>query len=163
MLTPEKEILILAAVKPKFEARIPNVITDEPLFDSKQDVIDKITVQSVDDKTEVVYCKLSLLEPFNDSDTDGCDDDPLTTPKYLAHVVCEYNPARSDGSSSEKDLKTIALNLHNDFLNKNRTVSGVPGCEYVPLKRASNIILDNDPLTGVYAHYIDLILGIEII
>lgn len=159
-LTPEKEKQILEALKAKFELYAANVITDEPLFDSKQDVVDAITIENVDQETEVVYCKLSL-SGFEDSATDGCDDEPVVFLTYTAHLFRQYKEKRSDDSTSENDLKALILNLRNKFLERGREL--LADCEHAPLRQTTFIILGDDPLTGAFGHYVDLTCRVEIV
>ena len=160
-LTPEIELSILDALKAKFES-VPgasNCLIENPLIDSKQDAVDKLTVQNSDDQTEVKFIYISFLG-FEDSATDGCDDSPAVTLNYNAHVVWGFKERRSDGSFSEKDFKALVLNLRNKFLNKNRTI--LTNCETTPLRQQNFIILGDDPLTGAYGHIVDLTVKVEI-
>ena len=160
-LTPEKELEILAALKAKFQLHAINVITDEPLFDSKHDVLDTICVENVDGGVEVVYCKLAL-SGFQDSATDGCDDMPVVFLTYTAHLFWGYTEERrSDGSTSENDLKKIVLDLRNKFLEEGREL--VDGCEHAPLVQSAFIILGDDPFPGVYGHFVDLTCRVEVV
>ncbi len=160
-LTPEKEIQILDALKAKFEAvaGAENVLIENPLIDSKQDAVDKLTVQNVDGQTEVKFIYISFLG-FQDSATDGCDDNPVVYLTYNAHVVWGFNEKRSDDSFSEKDFKALVLNLRNKFLNKNRTI--LADCETSPLVQSAFIILGDDPLTGAFGHIVDLTVKVEV-
>ncbi|MBS1797457.1 MAG: hypothetical protein JSS81_26780 [Acidobacteria bacterium] len=160
-LTPEKELLILDALKAKIEsvAGAENVLVENPLIDSKQDAVERLTVQNSDDQTEVKYIYISFLG-FEDSETDGCDDEPVVTLTYNAHVVWGFNERRGDESFSEKDFKALVLNLRNKFLESRREL--LPDCEHQPLKQQNFILLADDPLTGAYSHFIDLILKVDI-
>jgi hypothetical protein len=160
-LTPEKELQILDALKTKTESveGAENVLVENPLFDSKQDVLEKVCVENVDGETEVSYIYWSLLG-YEDSTTDGCDDNPVVYLIYNAHVFRGYKEKRSDNSFSEKDFKALILNLRNKFLQKNRTI--LANCETTPLKPNNFIVLGDDPLTGAYGHYYDLTLKVEV-
>lgn len=164
-LTPEKELLILAALKAKIES-VPgavNVVADEPLLDSKQDFLDAICVQTSDDETEVVYLKIDFLG-FEDSETDGCEDNPVSFLSYNLHAFQQYKELRGDGSSGLKDIKALLLNFRNRFLETdNNARILLAGCELQPLTQKTFIVLDNDPLTGAYGHYFDLIARIEVL
>src|ERR1043165_6491401 len=107
-LTPAIEITVINALKAKFEAvpGVSNCLIENPLVDSKQDAVDKLTVQNIDEETEVKYIYISFLG-FEDSATDGCDDNPSVNLKYNAHVFLGYKERRSDNSSSEKDFKAL--------------------------------------------------------
>ncbi len=163
-LTPEKELLILTALKAKIET-VPgavNVIADEPLLDSKQDVLDIICRSNVDDETEVVYLKIDFLG-FQDSATDGCDDNPVVFLNYNLHVFQGFKEIRSDNSTSAADLKRLVINLRNEFLRTDDNARQLaPNCESAPLRQNNFIILDNDPLTGAYGHIADLIAKVEL-
>ena len=160
-LTPSIEDQILTALKAKFEAvsGVSNVLIENPLFDSKQDAINKVCVQNVDNETEVKYIYLSFLG-FQDSATDGCNDRPSVNLTYNAHCVWQYKEKRSDLSYSEKDFKALIFNLRNKFLNKNREI--LSGIETTPLVQNAFILLADDPLTGAYAYLLDFTLKVEI-
>ena len=159
MLTPEKQTEILTALKAKFALEAANVIADEPLFDSDNDVVELICRASVDEEQEVVYCRLSFVG-FLDSATDGCDDDPVVTVRYFAHLFWEFREKRSDGSSPEKDLVDLILRLRNRFLLPNRDIRD--DAEHTPLRGVSDIILGADPLTGVHGFSKDLAVDVVV-
>jgi hypothetical protein len=159
MLTPEKQEQILGALKAKFALEAHNVITDEPLFDSDNDVVDLICRVNADDEQEVVYCRLSLTR-FLDSATDGCEDDPVVTLTYSAHLFWEFREKRSDDSSPEKDLIDLILRLRNRFLLPDRDIGET--AEHTPLRGVSNIILGTDPLTGVHGFYKDVAVDVVV-
>lgn len=164
-LTPEKEALILEALRARI-ATVPgavNVIADEPLLDSKQDVLDTICVQNADDETEVKYLKIDFLG-FEDSPTDGCEDNPLVYATYNLHLFQQFNAGRSDETTSTKDIKKLLFALRNLFLETaNNARQLAPGSESLPLTQNNFILLDNDPLTGYYGHFVDLKLRVEIL
>lgn len=164
-LTPEKELEILAALKAKIVA-VPgatNVIADEPLFDSKDDILDAICLQNADDETEVVYLKIDFLQ-FEDSETDGCEDNPVSFLSYNLHVFQQYSEKRSDDSSGLNDLKAFLINLRNRFRETdNNARQLLAGCETEPLKQNNFIVLGNDPLTGAYGHFTDLLCKVTVL
>lgn len=163
-LTPEKETEILAALKTKFEAvsGVDNVLIENPLIDSKQDAVEKLTVQNVDDESEVKYLYLSFAG-FEDSLTDGCDDNPVVYLNYNAHLFWQYKEKRSNNTSSENDFKKLVISLRNKFLEtENNARSLAANSEHLPLKQNDFIILDDDPLTGSYGFFVDLICKVEI-
>lgn len=164
-LTIEKEALVLAALKSKLEsvAGAENVVADEPLLDSKQDFLDTICVQNVDDETEVKYIKIDFLG-FEDSSTDGCDDNPVVFVSYNCHVFQQYKEIRGDDSASSRDIKRLVIGLRNRFLETaNNARRLAADCEHQPLRQNNFIILGDDPLTGAYGHYADLICKVEIV
>lgn len=163
-LTPAIESEILTALKTKIlsASGASNVIADEPLLDSKFDVAKTICVRAIDNKTEVKYIKIDFLG-FEDSPTDGCDDMPVVYISYNLHVFQQYREKRSDDSTSTNDVKTLVINLRNRFLetdNRARFFGG--NAEHQPLRQNNFILLGNDPLTGAYGHFTDLICKIEI-
>ena len=163
-LTTTAEALILAALSAKIlaVAGVANVVIDEPLLDSKFDVLKTICVRAVDGKTEVKYLKIDFLG-FVDSATDGCDDEPLVFIRYKLHAFQQYRDKRADGTTSTNDIKRLVINLRNEFLrtdNKARRI--LEKCETQPLKQENFIILGNDPLTGAYGHFTDLICTVEL-
>lgn len=165
-LTAEKELLILEALRAKI-ATVPeavNVIADEPLLDSKQDVLDTICVQNSDDETEVKYLKIDCLG-FQDSDgDDGCEDMPLVYLTYNLHLFQQFNSKRGDATTSTEDIKKLLFGLRNKFLEtKNNARQLAPGCESLPLAQNNFIILGSDELTGYYGHFVDLKLRVEIL
>lgn len=166
-LTSEKEAAILEALKLKVESvpGVINVITNEPLLDSKQDILRKFCVKHAGNKnkTEVVYLKVDFLG-FEDSLTDGCEDNPVVFLSYNLHVFQGYQEIRTDGSTSAGDIKQLVINLRNEFLRtQNNARRLAAGSESTPLRQNNFIILDNDPLTGAYGHYVDLIARVEIL
>lgn len=164
LLTPEKELAILTALKAKFEevADVSNVIIDDDLFDSEQDVIEKLSIQKTsDDETEVKFIYLSFAS-FEDQAEDGCEDDPAVIVNYNARVFWQYKEKRADNSRIASDFKSLILNLRNKFLNKNRTLAGIEKCETAPLVQNNSIILDNDDLTGFYGYIADFTVPVEI-
>ncbi|MGH9961751.1 MAG: hypothetical protein ACREBC_32250, partial [Pyrinomonadaceae bacterium] len=160
-LTPEKEALVLEALRVKFAgvSGMSNVIVEMPVIDSKQDEIDKLTVTNVDGELEIKYCYVSFLG-YEDSATDGCDDAPLVYLNYQAHLFWGFKEKRSDNSSSEKDFKTLFINTRSKFLETGRTLAA--GAEHTPLAQTNSIILGDDPLTGAYGFFVDLSLRVEV-
>jgi hypothetical protein len=158
MLDSVKESSHLDFLKAKFELDAYNVITEDPLFDSEKDLVDKICRENSDQEKEIVYCKLSWLD-FVDSETDGCDDDPVVRSMYGAHLFWEYKEPRSDGSTPEQDLKDLILRLRNRFL-ADREIGD--DAEHTPLRGVTNIILGEDPLTGVFGYYKDVALDVTV-
>ena len=163
-LTDEKEAEILEALRAKV-ASLPNaknVIADEPLLDSKQDVLKTICVQNTDKKTEVKYIKIDFLG-FEDSATDGCEDNPVVYLSYNLHVFQQYVEKRKDNSTSTKDVKKLVIDLRNLFLvTENNARVILPNTETQPLTQNQFIILNDDPLTGAYGHYVDLICKVTV-
>ena len=163
-LTPQKELDILEALRVKIASlsNAKNVIADEPLLDSKQDALKIICVQNVDKRTEVRYIKIDFLG-FRDSPTDGCEDNPVVFLSYNLHIFQQYVEKRSDNSTSTKDEKKLVIDLRNLFLETaNNARILLPNCESQPLKPNNFIILGDDPLTGAYGHYIDLICTVTV-
>ena len=165
-LTPEKEAEILAALTAKVAAVADavNVVADEPLLDSKDNILDTICIQNVDDETEVKFIKIDFLG-FEDSDTDGCDDNPVVFLNYNLHVFQQYKEKRSDDSTSTNDIKQLVIALRNRFLEaKNNARQLATKCEHQPLRQQNFIILGDDPLAvGAYGHFTDLICKVEIL
>ena len=163
-LTAAKETAILEALGVKI-ASLPNaknVIADEPLLDSKQDVLKTICVKSVDKKTEVQYIKIDFLG-FRDSTTDGCEDNPVVYLSYNLHIFQQLVEKRSDNSTSTKDVKKLVIDLRNLFLlTENNARILLPNTESQPLRQNNFIILGDDPLTGAYGHYIDLVCTVTV-
>lgn len=164
-LTPEKEAEILEALRVKVAAcdGAANVVADEPLLDSKDDVLDAICVQNVDDETEVTFIKIDFLK-FEDSKTDGCEDNPVVYAVYNLHLFQQFKEKRSDDSTSTGDIKRLVLNLRNLFLaTKNNARRLAAYSEHLPLAQSNSIILGNDELTGFYGHFTDLLCKVEIL
>ena len=164
-LTPEKELEILETLRAKVssvESAI-NVVTDEPLLDSKNDVLKTICYKTANNKTEIRYIKIDFLG-YTDDPENGCEDDPVVYLNYNFHLFHQYIEKRSDGSSSAKDIKKLVFNLRNAFLpfkNGERKIAEI--YESTPLTQARFIILGEDPMTGGhYGHFTDLICKVEI-
>jgi hypothetical protein len=168
MLDPAKELIIREAIGDKISAITGYVFVRRPLIDSRADWAELLGVENADGKLEIKYCTVDLLG-FADSPTDGCDDDPLTTLSYSVHLFNQYREsAVSDDSNSTDDFTATVLDLRNSFLNANRGVGprGYPPIENVerlPLVQSGFIILGEDPLTGAFGHYIDLIAKVEVL
>ena len=158
-LTPEKETEILEALRLKI-ATLPNaknVVASEPLLDSKQDVLKTICVQNLDKRTEVQYIKIDFLG-FEDSVADGCEDNPIVYLSYNLHIFQQYVEKRSDNSTSTLDIKRLVIDLRNLFLiTANNARILLPNCEHQPLTQNQFIVLNDDPLTRAYGHFVDLI------
>ncbi len=164
-LTPEKEVEILEALRVKVASAegASNVVADEPLLDSKDDVLETICVQNVDDETEVKFIKIDFVK-FEDSKTDGCEDSPVVYATYNFHLFQQYKEKRSDNSTSTADFKRLVLNLRNLFLiTENNARRLAANCEHLPLKQTNQITLGNDELTGFYGHFTDLECKVEIL
>ena len=163
-LTPERELTITAAVKAKIETvtGAVNVIAAEPFFDSKNDYIDGLTVPNIDGELETVFIKIDYLG-WRDSLTDGCDDDPVVFVRYRIHAFHGYKEVRSDDSTSANDIKSLDLNLRNEF---RRTADHarriVPNCETQPLSLQRDIFVGVDALTGAFGHIADYLLEVEV-
>ena len=163
-LTPEKEALILESLRVKVASAegASNVVADEPLLDSKDDVLETICVQNVDDETEVKFIKIDFAK-FEDSKTDGCEDNPVVYIVYNFHAFQQYKAKRTDNSTSTSDFKKLVLNLRNLFLvTENNARRIAANCESTPLIQTTPIILGNDDLTGFYGHFTDLTCKVEI-
>ena len=161
-LTPDIQSNILTALQTKFAgvSGVDNFLIKNPLLDSKTDAVDVLTVENSDGELEVKYIYLSFLG-FEDSLTDGCEDDPSVSLTYNAHCFWQYQELRADGSYSERDFVNLILNLRNEFLKSNRVI--LTDTETTPLKQNNFIILGDDPLTGAYGFYCDLTVKVEII
>lgn len=162
-LTPEKINAILDGLKTKFESveNISNVIVIDEEFSSKRDGIDAFTVKDSDNERAVKYCYITF-EKFEDSKTDGCDDMPVVFLYFNAHLVFGYKEKRKNGTTPKKDHLAQAINLRNKFLEPNRSIQAVTNTETEPLRQKSNILLDDDPLTGVYAYFVDLEIKVTV-
>lgn len=162
--TSQKEALILEALRAKI-ASVPgarNVIADEPLLDSKQDVLKKFCVQTAGGKTEVQYIKIDYLGWRDDAEM-GCEDNPVVFLKYRIHSFRQYREIRPDNSTSSADIKALDINLHNRFREtKNRAHFLTENCEHAPLVLIKDIILGVDELTGAEGHIADYSIEVEI-
>lgn len=166
-ITSQKEKDTLAALVRKFGAvdGISNIVTTDDLLDSKQDVIAAICVRDSDNKTIVKFCQLKYIG-WRDSETDGCDDNPVSFMRYSVHIAQAYTPKRKDNSTPYEDIKLLDIELHNKFREKNRKLYdadgiALPKCESIPLVPVSDITLNDDPLTGVYSYFRDYLLEVE--
>jgi hypothetical protein len=162
MLDPAKELAIREALGTKIAAFTQTAFVRRPMIDSKQDWVDLLGQENVDEEYELKVCTVDLVS-FVNSATDGCDDDPLITLTYSAHLFFEYKETRSDDSNSTDDFVALILNLNNDFLQGDRDVDGVEGAEYLPVSQSSSILLDEDPLTGAFGHFTDLLIKVQVL
>lgn len=166
-ITSQKEKDVLAALVRKFEtvSGISNIVTTDDLLDSKQDVIAAVCVRDSDNKTIVKFCQVKYTG-WRDSDTDGCDDDPVVFMRYNVHIFQAYTPKRKNGTTPYEDIKILDIELHNIFRAKNRKLydadsNALPKCESQPLVPVSDIILNDDPLIGSVGYFRDYLLEVE--
>lgn len=160
-LTAEKELAIRTSLGEKVAAITNSVFIRRPLFDSKQDWTEGLGHVNIDGETEIRACTVDLYS-FTDSPTEGCDDDPVVTLTYGVHLFHQYQESRTDESNSTDDFNAAVLDLRNTFLQGSRDVAGAAGSEYLPLVQSGFIILDDDPLTGAFGHYVDLQAQVEV-
>ncbi len=166
--TSQNEALILEALRAKI-ASVPgarNVIADEPLLDSKQDVLKKFCVQTAGGKTEVQYIKIDYLGWRDDAEM-GCEDNPVVFLKYKIHSFRQYREIRPDNSTSSADIKALDIALHNRFretkgVTKNNARNLTAFSEHAPLVLIKDIILGVDELTGAFGHIADYSIEVEI-
>lgn len=161
MLTASKELMIRQALGTRIAALTGSAFVRRPLIDSRQDWAELLGKQNVDGELEVKYCTIDLFQ-FDDSEQEGCDDDPVVTLHYQVRLFHQYKETRSDDSNSTDDFTAVVLDLRADFLNAKRGVAGVAGAEYLPLVQSGFIILGDDPLTGAFGHYVDLLAKVEV-
>jgi hypothetical protein len=166
-VTHEKEAEILAALVRKCEAvdDCENVTAEENLLDSKQDFIAEICSQDSDGATVVSYCRLFYIG-WRESETDGCDDDPVTFLRYSVRIFRQHTAKRADDTTPARDIKRLDINLKNAFRAMDRRLydadsAPLANCESLPLAPQSDIILGVDALTGVYGYFRDYLLEIE--
>lgn len=148
---------ILEGLKTKLETidGMENVIIDDEEFSSKRDGLEAFTAKDSDNDRRVKYCYLSL-DRFEDSKTDGCDDMPVVFLYYTAHLVEGYKEKRKNSSTPKADFKKLYLDIRNKFLEFDRSIQNIPNCETSPVIPKTSILLDDDPLTGVYSYFVDL-------
>lgn len=163
--TPAKIAEITEALRAKI-AGVPgasNVIADEPLLGSKDEVLATICVSNSDDETEIKYIKIDYLG-WRDSDEIGCEDNPGVYAKFGIHSFQGYNEKRADGTTSANDIKNLDITLHNRFretANNARILS--ENCEHTPLTLVKDIVLQADELTGTYGHTADYSIEVEVL
>jgi len=167
MISSQKEKDILAALVVKFGAvsGVSNIVTTDDLLDSKQDVIKAICIKDSDNATVVKFCQVKYVG-WRDSETDGCDDDPVSFMRYNVHIFQQYTAKRKNNSTPLDDIKALDIELHNKFRDKNRKLYdaldvALPKCESQPLAPVSDITLEVDALTGVYGYFRDYLLEVE--
>lgn len=160
-LSSAKEKTIREALGTKAAALAGSAFVRRPVIDSKQDWVELLGKTNIDGELEVKVCTVDLLQ-FTDSDQEGCDDDPVATLVYQIHLFHQYKESRSDDSSSTDDFNAAVVDLRNAFLDKNRSLAGLSGVENLPLTQSGFIILGDDPLTGAFGHYVDLLAKVEV-
>ena len=159
-LSPVIETGLRAALAAKISTVAQNLIVDEPVIDSKHDEIDLLTRENVDGELETVFGKLDFLK-FEDSSSDGCDDEPLVTLFYKLHLFQQFKEKRSDNSTSANDFVALVLNLRNKFLESNRRLVS-SNIEHLPLRQLIAITLGEDPLMGAEGHFADFEIKVQI-
>lgn len=162
-LTPEKELQIREALGEKTAALTGSVFVRRPMIDSKQDWVELLGKENVDEELEIQACFVDFLG-FTDSDQEGCDDDPVVTIDFRIHLFHEYREERSDDSTSTDDFTAVVLNLRNAFLDANRSLGSpvLARVETLPLVQSGFIILGVDPLTGAFGHFVDFTASVEL-
>lgn len=161
MLTPEKELTIREAAGTKIALLTSSTFVRRPVIDSKNDWVELLGHENVDEEYELKVCTVDLLQ-FADSDDEGCDDDPVVVLTYGVHLFHEFKEVRSDDSTSTDDFYALVLNLRNAFLDKNRSLGDLDKVESLPLTQTSFILLGDDPLTGSFGHSVDFQLRVEV-
>ncbi len=162
MLDAAKELTIREALGQKVAGITGSVFVRRPVIDSKQDWVDLLGIENVDEEFELRYCTVDLLG-FTDSPTDGCDDDPLVTLTYAVHLFHEFKEARSDDSNSTDDFTAAVLNLRSRFLETDRSLGSLERIEHLPLRQSGFIILEEDPVTGSFGHFVDLQCMVQVL
>ena len=160
MLTPEKELTIRGAVGAKFALLTSSAFVRRPMIDSKIDWVELLGHENVDEEFELRVCTVDLLQ-FEDSEDEGCDDDPVVFLTYQVHLFHQYKETRTDDSNSTDDFAALVLNLRNSWLNKNRSLGDLEKVESLPLTQSGFILLGDDPLTGAFGHYVNFQLRVE--
>lgn len=161
-LTAAKEKSIREALGTKVALVTGSAFVRRPLIDSKQDWVTLLGVVNADDEYEIKYCTVDLAG-FNDSDQEGCDDDPVVTITYQCHLFHEYKETRvADSSNSTDDFNAAFLTLRNTFLDDDRSLAALDRVESLPLAQTAFIILGTDTLTGAFGHYVDFTIAVEL-
>lgn len=92
-------------------------------FSSIQDFIGQCFPDQVDgmsaadyERFEANFVEITFLR-FQDSETDGCDDNPITFVWYNIHVFKQFKDVRGAGTNSHDELLDFVVALHNKFLD----------------------------------------------
>lgn len=164
-LTPAKERLIRAALRDKILSVCGfAVFTDKPLINGKQDFI----AQFYKPETQHAggnLCKYALIEFRQFTDTnEGCADNPVVLIDYAIHAFVEfYGPSGAASDNSLNELTAFILDFRNAILlTPILTLSDASEQALNPLVQPNFIITDNDDLTGLAGHVVDLTLQVEI-
>ncbi len=161
MLTPAKELTIREALGTKIALITSSAFVRRPMISSKQDWVELLGSENVDEEFELKVCTVDLLS-FTDSEEEGCDDDPVVLLTYRIHYFRQYKELRSNDSNSTDDFNADILNLRNSFLDEDRSLGDLAKVESLPLTQSGFILLGDDPLTGAFGHFIDLQLQVEV-
>lgn len=159
-LTPEKEILIRQAIKSRIESLADLAVFEErKLISSKQDFVAK-TTRIVAGKKAVRFCQIDFLS-FTDSDSDGCEDDPVVVVSYRLHAFYQFN-SDSGATNSLNNFIKLVLDVRNSFLSAPTIFFGDPNTQLKPLEQASDILTGLDPFIDLDGHFVDLTAQVEL-
>ena len=161
MLTSAKEKTIREALGAKIAALTGTAFVRRPMISSRQDWAELLGIVNASGELELRLTTVDLAG-FTDSETEGCDDDPVVFLTYRVHLFHEYVEARPDSSNSTDDFAAVVIGLRNAFLQGSRDIPGVPRAEHLPLVQSGFIILGDDPVTGAYGHSVDLEARVEV-
>lgn len=163
--TPEQERLIRAAIATTLQpAGDLFLFTDRPLITSKQDFVAKFfKTETVAPGGAVVKYALVEFARFTDTD-DGCADNPVVLIGYNIHAFIEhYGAEGAAADNSHNELAAFILNARNIVLQSpNITLADSTRHFLNPLTQPEMIVTDNDTVTGLEGHYVDLQLEVEV-
>lgn len=151
------------------DATLPVMVTPF-YFSGKEDLIAQLHQSSVDTLTkeeyeafEASFATITFLR-FQDSDTDGCDDNPVTWVYYNIHVFKQFKDVRSAGTNSHDELLALAVALHNKFLDDREHPTYGESLTRYPLTMPNNLQrrAESEFLVGQIGDIINLQVRMEV-
>lgn len=159
-ITGENEKNIRLEIKTILEGlpvEIGNVFERRRLITDRADFVKKLSVLAADVK-EIRFAEISLLQ-FDDSEDEGCDDEPVCILTYGLHLFQEFKDSRSDDTNSDASFNASILAIRNYFLYNRDMLSGKAQAEPVTQPEFSQF--GQDTLTDCTGHFADLILRVN--
>jgi len=139
-------------------------------FSGKEDFIAQVYQMQVDSMTEAQYdafessfAIITFLR-FQDSDTDGCDDNPVTFVWYNIHIFKQFKDVRAAGTNSHDELLDLVVALHNRFLDDREHPTYGESLTRYPLTQPNNLQrrAESEFLVGQVGDIINLQVRMEV-
>lgn len=170
--TQEKELASRNWIKDTINEVVPDlpVMITPFYFSSKEDFIAQCHQSLVDsmDKSqfeafEAYFAEITFLR-FQDSDTEGCDDNPVTFVFYNVHIFKQFKDVRSAGTNSHDELLDLVVALHNKFLDDREHPTYGEALTRYPLTQPNNLQrrAESEFLVGQIGDIINLQVRMEV-